>query len=71
MNKIDWKSKLSSRKFWCCLVGFVSSVLVACNVDAGTAEQITAIITSAGVLIAYIVSEAAVDVSRNKSEGGE
>lgn len=66
MSKIDWKSKLSSRKFWCCVVGFVTAVLVACNVDNGTVEQVTAIITSAGVLVAYIVSEAAVDVAREK-----
>lgn len=67
MNKINWKEKLSSRKFWCALAGLVSAVLVACNVDQGSIAQITAIIAAAGVLVAFIVSEAAVDVARQNA----
>lgn len=67
MNKINWKEKLSSRKFWCTLAGLVSAALVACNVDQGSIAQITAIIAAAGVLVAFIVSEAAVDVARQNS----
>lgn len=67
MNKINWKEKLSSRKFWCALAGLVSAALVACNVDQGSIAQITAIIAAAGVLVAFIVSEAAVDVARQNS----
>ena len=28
-NKINWKQKLSSRKFWAAAAGFVTAVLVA------------------------------------------
>ena len=45
MNKINWKQKLSSRKFWAAVAGFVTAILVAFNVENGTVEQITAIIT--------------------------
>ena len=38
MNKIDWKKKLTSRKFWVALIGFISSLLVAFNVDSGSVE---------------------------------
>ena len=63
MNKIDWKRKLTSRKFWVALIGFISSLLVAFNVDSGSVEQITSIIMSGATLIAYILSEGFVDAS--------
>ena len=63
MNKIDWKKKLTSRKFWVALIGFISSLLVAFNVDSGSVEQITSIIMSGATLIAYILAEGFVDAS--------
>ena len=27
MDKIDWKRKLSSRKFWAALIGFITAIL--------------------------------------------
>ena len=65
--KIDWKRKLSSRKFWAAVIGFVSAILVACNYDKLTIEQVAAVISAAGVLVAYIISEGAVDVTYAKS----
>lgn len=62
--KIDWKQKLSSRKFWAACVGFVSAILVACNYTNITIEQVTAVITAGGVLIAYILGESYVDAER-------
>ena len=61
--KIDWKRKLTSRKFWIALISFITALLVAFNVDAGSVEQITSIIMSFGSLIAYILSEGFVDAS--------
>ena len=63
MDKIDWKKKLTSRKFWVALIGFISSLLVAFNVDSGSVEQITSIIMSGATLIAYILAEGFVDAS--------
>ncbi len=59
--KINWKRKLTSRKFWLTLVGFVTTVLVALNINEITIEQIVAIITAGGVLIAYILGESYID----------
>ena len=64
MNKVNWKQKLSSRKLWAAVAGFVTAVLVAFNVESGTVEQITAIVTAGGVLVAYILGESMVDASR-------
>lgn len=46
MNKINWKQKLTSRKFWAAVVTFVTTVLVAFGVPDLTIEQVTAIITA-------------------------
>lgn len=65
MNKVNWKQKLSSRKFWAAVAGFVTAVLVAFNVESGTVEQIAAIVTAGGVLVAYILGESVVDANRD------
>jgi len=67
MNKIDWKSKLTSRKFWAAVVGFVTAILVAFNVNDLTIEQVVGLITAASTLIAYIIGEGMVDVARVNS----
>lgn len=61
--KIDWKKKLASRKFWVCVVGFVSALLVAFNISENNIAQIAAIISAFGTLIIYIFSEGAVDAA--------
>jgi hypothetical protein len=67
MNKIDWKSKLTSRKFWAAVTGFVSAILVAFNVNDLTIEQVVSIISACSVLIAYIIGEGLVDSARVSS----
>ena len=69
MNKINWKQKLTSRKFWAAIIGVVTTILVAFNVSNLTIEQVVAVITAASVLIAYIVGEGLVDAERIKAEG--
>lgn len=66
--KVNWKQKLSSRKFWAALVGFITPVLIIFNVPNLTIEQVTAIITSCGALIAYILSEGYVDANRGGTD---
>lgn len=67
--KIDWKKKLTSRKFWAAVAGFVTALLILFKVDNLTIEQITGVISSMAVLIAYIVGEGLVDTARVKKEG--
>lgn len=66
--KIDWKAKLSSRKFWVTLVGFVTPTLLAFGATESTASQVAAIIMAGGAVIAYILSEGMVDAGRNGSK---
>lgn len=65
--KINWKQKLTSRKFWAAVVGFVTALLVAFGVSDLEIEQVVAIITAA-TLIAYIIGEGMVDAARINAE---
>ena len=71
MDKIHWKQKLTSRKFWAAVVTFVSTVLVAFGVPDMTVEQVTAIITAGSAMIAYIIGEGLVDAARLKAQSGK
>ena len=59
--KIDWKRKLSSRKFWAAVSGVVISVMIIFGADSGSQERIAGAITSTGVLVTYILAEGATD----------
>ena len=67
-NKIDWKRKLTSRKFWAAVIGVVASVLAYCGATESTVTQVTAIITACATLIAYIIGEGLVDANREASQ---
>ena len=68
---INWKQKLTSRKFWSAVIGFVTSILTVMNIDKLTIEQVTGIISATSVLIAYIIGEGMVDAARVKSGNNE
>ena len=63
MTKIDWKAKLSSRKLWTLILTLVTNILVLFAVPAEMIVQICAVISSAGVAIAYIIGESKVDAA--------
>lgn len=57
MDKIDWKRKLSSRKFWIAIAAFVAGLIIYITKDQNEAAEISGIIMSGGAVIAYIVAE--------------
>jgi hypothetical protein len=67
MDKIDWKRKLTSRKFWFAVATFVTMLLVFLNVDKGTAEQVAALIMAGATVIGYVIGEGLAD-GRNKDK---
>lgn len=69
--KINWKQKLTSRKFWAAVTGFVTAILVAFKVDELTIEQVVSVISASAILIAYIIGEGMVDVARTGSQSDE
>lgn len=59
--KIDWKRKLTSRKFWAAITSFVSMLIIALGKDAETAQTITALIMAGASIVAYIIGEGLAD----------
>ena len=55
--KINWKRKLSSRKFWAAVSGVIISVMVAFGADASSQEKVTGVIAATGTLAIYMLAE--------------
>lgn len=66
--KINWKQKLSSRKFWAAVSGVVISIMIIFGADSGSQERITGAITAAGTLVCYILAEGAADTASIKKD---
>lgn len=60
-KKIDWVRKLTSRKFWLAVVGFVTPLCIAFGMSEASVTQVTAIIMAGATLIAYVIGEGLVD----------
>ncbi|MDE7194879.1 MAG: hypothetical protein K2O14_13080 [Oscillospiraceae bacterium] len=68
--KIDWKRKLTSRKLWVALAGFVAGLIVLGNGSQETADKISGAILSGAAVVGYIVGEGLTDAANtgNKDE---
>ena len=62
--KTDWKKKLTSRKFWTAIAGFVTPLLLAFGVSEDVVVQVSGIIMAGATAIAYIIGEGLVDSER-------
>ena len=51
---MNWKSKLTSRKWWAAITGVIVSVMVLFNVDSQQSERITALITAVSLSLIHI-----------------
>ena len=58
---IDWKKKLSSRKFWAAVTDFVTMMMVFCGSTENQAAQVAAIIMAGAGVVAYVIAEGLVD----------
>lgn len=65
MDKINWKRKLTSRKFWAAIVGFVTPIMIMSGSTDSEATQVAGIIMAGATLIAYIIGEGLVDANSN------
>lgn len=68
---MNWKQKLTSRKWWAAVTGVIVSVMVLMNVDSEQSERITALITAVSSAVAYTIAEGFVDaaaVAKNDKE---
>jgi hypothetical protein len=68
---IEWKKKLTSRKFWAGVAGFIAPILVLLRFPESEVVTVTSLITASGTLIAYIFSEGWVDAVTKDECGKE
>lgn len=68
MGKIEWRSKLTSRKWWAAIINLVTQVAYISNVSDTVIERIVALIAAAAGLIAYTIAEGFIDAAH---AGGE
>lgn len=66
---MDWKRKLTSRKFWMATSAFVFGIVLAINGSAEVAETISGCVVSAVSAIAYIIGEGIAD-GKGGDKGG-
>ena len=64
---INWKQKLTSRKFWTAIIGFVTPMLLAFGVAEDSVTQVVAIIMAGADVVAYIIAEGLVDANRTET----
>lgn len=60
---MDWKRKLTSRKFWAAIAEFVTMLVIALGAAEETAVQVSALIMAGAAVIAYIVGEGLADAA--------
>ena len=65
--KIEWKRKLTSRKLWVSLAGFVAGLIVIFGGTQETADKITGAIMSGAAVVGYVLGEGLAD---NGNKGG-
>lgn len=61
--KIDWKRKLTSRKFWMSLGTFVGMMIVSCGGTENQATQIVSLIMAGAAVVAYVIGEGMADAA--------
>ena len=67
---IDWKAKLTSRKFWAAIAQFVTMLILAFKGSEETATQVTALIMAGAAVVAYIIGEGLIDAAAAKQPEG-
>lgn len=64
---MGWKRKLTSRKLWTSIAGFVSMLMIYFGHAESQAEQVAALIMAGASVVAYIIGEGLADSSNQSS----
>ena len=67
----DLKRKLTSRKLWMAVIGFVTGLLIFLGVSESDATQIGSLILSGASIVGYIIGEGIADSSDTYVEEDE
>lgn len=61
--KIDWVRKLTSRKLWIAIAGFVSGLIIAFGGNQSTASTVSGCILQGAAVIGYLLAEGLADAA--------
>ena len=61
MTKENIIRKLTSRKFWVAVAGFVSGLIIAFDGDAEVAETVSGLILQGAAVLGYMIAEGLAD----------
>ena len=68
--KIDWKRKLTSRKLWVAVAGFVSGLFLAFGGAENTAQMVTGVIMQGASVLGYLLAEGLTDAAHVGDDNG-
>ena len=60
---MDWKRKLTSRKFWVAIAAFVSGLILAFGGTQSTAETVSGVILQGAAVLGYLLAEGLADAA--------
>ena len=66
MNKIDWKRKLTSRKWWVSVAALVSGLILAFGGGDEIAQTVSGCIMAAAAVVGYTIGEGLADSSHKE-----
>ncbi len=66
--KIDWKRKLTSRKLWVSVAGFVAGLVVIFGGSQDTADKISGSIMSGAAVVGYVLGEGLTDAANIRKD---
>lgn len=68
MTKNDIIRKLTSRKLWLAVAGFVTGLIIAFDGSAETAETVSALILQGASILGYLIAEGLTDIAHADKE---
>lgn len=68
---MDWKRKLTSRKLWVALAGFIAGLIVIFGGTEENADKVSGAILSGAAVVGYIVGEGLTDAAHKDDNDKE
>ena len=69
--KIDWKRKLTSRKLWVALAGFIAGLIIAFGGSEDTANTVSGCVMSGAAVVGYVIGEGLADSNGSSGKDDE
>ncbi len=66
--KIDWKRKLTSRKWWLAVTGLISGLIVIITGNQNIANTVSGAVMTAASVVAYTLAEGFADAANITEE---